>query len=91
VNVADFRARHPEFRPLTDDQITTALTDATGSIDPEVYGAKMERAIALKTADILARTPFGLSQRLVSDKGETYYANELKQLQREIAINMIVV
>ena len=91
MTLDEFRAIHLEFRTTPDALVQSKIDDATLSIAPDVYGPKTERAIELKAADLLARTPWGMSQRLVSDKGESVYARELRQLEGEIAVNIIVV
>ena len=91
MTLDDFRALHREFRSVADALVQAKLDAAALSIAPDVYGAKTDRGIELKAADLLARTPFGLSQRLVSDKGETVYSRELGELQGEVAVKMIVV
>jgi hypothetical protein len=88
----ELRARRPEFRTVNDILAQAAIDEAVATLAPDVYGPdRIDRAISLKAADILARSPFGRSQRLVLDDGSTIYSKELQQLSNEVAIRMIVI
>ena len=91
MTLGDFRTLHPEFRTAPDAMVQSRIDQATSRVAPDIYGDLTERAIEFLAADLLARTPFGLSQRLVDDKGQTTYEQEFEAIKSIVAPRMIVV
>lgn len=89
MTVVEFVERHPEFRNAG-ALIGPTIADAKKRLNSVVLGDVYESAIALLTCDLLARTPYGQTLRLVDDKGETTYSLALARLKRERAPRMVV-
>ena len=79
-----FKAALPEFEPISDARVTTALTDAAAQVDSRVFGDLTDRAVSLLAAHQLAVGPSGQAARLDAKGGDgtTVYLSEWKRLAR---------
>lgn len=84
-DVASFKAAYPEFEATPDAIVLRALTDATKSNDPAVFGSKIDRAVALTTAHDLSLSSFGTQSRLGTDSARTTYLAEWERLAQQCA------
>jgi hypothetical protein len=89
VTPSEFVAKRPEFR-TAGAAVGPTLLDAANRIDPAQFLETTDLAIELMAAHMLAISPFGRSQKLVNEKGETVYLTELNMLRKERIFPMLV-
>ena len=77
-------AEYPEFEPAPEPMVRKKIADATNNVDAAVFKTKTDQAIALKTAHMLALSPFGQQARLVSKDGATTYGIQFMALARSM-------
>lgn len=85
-----FLERFPEFR-TAGAMLLPALEDAALFCEATAWGVHRENAIRLRTAHLLAISPYGRSQRMVADDGSTTYETEFKKLANAVLPKMMVV
>lgn len=91
MDLATFRAQHPEFDMTADSAVEIALDDAATQMDPDVYRTKYDMAHGLLTAHILATSPLGFSARLGDAMGDTsIYWPEFVKIRRMVAPRFMV-
>ena len=79
LDVATFKVIFPEFTDAGDTMLALYIQDASQRVNP-VFGTLFDRAHAVMTARMLARTPFGQQARLVSKTGRSTYDDEWDNL-----------
>jgi hypothetical protein len=84
-NAASFKARWAEFASTPDATVEAALAEAGRRCSAAVFGDRHDDAVGLRAAHLLSVSPFGQQARLESDKAETVYMAEWRQLARECA------
>lgn len=90
MTLAEFREGFPEFCDVRDGQVKHHLERSTSRLDTSVLGAKLNQAHGLLTAHTLAASPFGQQARLVSEKGDTTYRRQLKELLSETVLGVAI-
>lgn len=86
----DFRIRYPQFRTAGDELVQACLDDAEMRVSEDTFGTRFDQAHGLKAAHLLAISPYGRSQRLASNDGESIYQEQLDKLTLEVAPRIIV-
>ncbi len=81
-DAASFKVRWPEFIPTADAVVTATLADAVLRVDDRLFGDSTDAAVGLLTAHLLAISPFGQQNRMVSDDGDTTYNREFKRMSK---------
>lgn len=79
---ASFMQRYPEFATMDAALVTSAIAEATAYVDPALAPIDADRGIGLKTADILALSPFGQTARMQSKDGSTTYGKQFAEWAR---------
>lgn len=74
LSVEDFRARFPEFNSADVPLVGIKLAEAHRMFDRELFGDLYIDAVAYKTAELLAMSPYGKHARLSEKTAETTYA-----------------
>jgi|SRR5579859_3168472 len=83
-----FVARWPEFAPTlaaNPSIVQSALDEAARRCDVRVFATRMDDAVGLMAAHLLAISPYGEQSRLDTDKAETTYNIEWKRLAKMAA------
>lgn len=82
---AEFKAVFPEFLGAPDLLVTAKISDAVGRTSEEVWGALWTQGVMYRAADLLAKSPFGRSMRLVNKDNTTAYSADLRTMVRRVA------
>lgn len=86
ATLAEFKASFPEFRSAPDALVTLKMTDAAESTSVAVWGATYDKGIYYRTADLLAKSPFGRKMGLVNKDGTTAYSADLRRLEELVTV-----
>lgn len=84
MNLADFRAKFPEFRSAPDPLVSKFLTDAALELNPTYWGTYFDLGHGYLTAAYLANAPNGQLARLDSDKATSTYKKAFEALRAQI-------
>lgn len=85
LDLAAFRARHPEFQNVDSTLLQTKLDDAAKRLSPAVFGDRFDEAHAWCAAHLAASAPWGSAARLQgTTDGSTVYSAALERLMREV-------
>lgn len=84
LSLLQFRSLFPEFQKTPDDLVQSRLDQAAARLDPGVWGSRFDQAHGLLAAHLLAVSPFGQAARLVTEKGESTYGRQYKELVPEV-------
>lgn len=86
-SLAEFRSEFPEFANASDPLVQAKLDDATDRTSASAWGTgrKRRQGIMLRTADLLAKSPFGRKLRMVMKDGSTPYTEDLRRMVRVAA------
>jgi hypothetical protein len=84
VTAASFRLEYPEFENAGDDLVLPKLAAAAVRTDARFFGAKYDHALGLRTADLLARSPFARDMQLIAKDDTTTYSRQLTELIEEV-------
>lgn len=90
MDLSSFRARYPEFRTAADGLVQAVLDEVATEIDATVYRDKYDVAHGMKTAQRLARSPFGKNARLSQDDGSTTWDADIRRIDSQVSARMIV-
>jgi hypothetical protein len=82
IDVASFKSAYPEFGQAPDATVQEKLSSAQRQTDSGVWGTQYEDGVFLRTADLLAKCPFGRKMQLVNKDGTTAYSADLERLER---------
>ena len=86
LDLAAFRARHPEFTNVADPLLVVKLADAWKRLSPAVFGERIDEAHAWMTAHLAASAPWGYAARLQGTAdGSTVYSAAFDLLVREVS------
>ena len=80
---ATFLVSYPEFSDTNPDLVTAKMEEAVRQLDPTVFGATLDDATYLLTAQKLAKMPMGNAALIDATTGRTVYDEELLRLRRE--------
>ena len=84
LDLAAFRARHPEFQNVAGALLQTKLDDAWKRISPAVFGNRVDEAHGWMAAHLAASAPWGYQARLQgTTDGSTVYSAAFDALVRE--------
>lgn len=72
--------RYPEFAKAPDSLVLSVLREAAMEVKESAYGDQREIALFSRAADLLARSPFGRSLKLVADDDTTIYEKRFKEI-----------
>ena len=86
--VAGFKTRYTAFSAAPTDLVQVTLDDAMARTDATTFGVHYERAVYLRCADLLAKTPEGLKMRLVLSTGKTIYDSDLRAIIRRCTLGI---
>ena len=81
---AAFKAAFPEFNGAPDPLVSAKIADAAGRTG-DVWGDLWLQGVMYRTADLLAKSPFGRGMRLVLDSGKSVYWDDLQKMVRRVA------
>lgn len=92
IDRARFLETFPEFSSAPVAIVDRALEEARDMIDPQVFGARVDTAHGLRTADLLASGVYSVDARMVDAKGATVtvYRSQLDRLIGTAAIGLRV-
>jgi hypothetical protein len=82
IDVASFKSAFPEFAQAPDQTVQEKLTSAIRQTDQGVWGSQYEDGVFFRTADLLAKCPYGRKMQLVNKDGSTAYSADLERLER---------
>lgn len=82
IDVAGFKSAFPEFGQAPDATVAEKLASALRQTDSGVWGNQYEDGVFLRTADLLAKCPYGRKMQLVNKDGSTAYSADLERLER---------
>ena len=87
VTAATLKVRFAEFAPVDDSVVSAAIAEASRRSDSRVFGDRLDDAITLRAADLIATGAFGLPARQdpKGNTGPSTYAQQLTTLVRERA------
>jgi hypothetical protein len=88
--VADFKAAFPEFKNAPEDLVQSRINFAVQRTDAERWGDLYAQGVMFRTADLMAKSPFGRPMQLVDKDGETDYSRDLKTMVRRVACGLRV-
>lgn len=84
MNSATFVRRNPEFDTASDQLVREKLAEAELRLDASAWGSVYEKALEYMTADLLWKSPFGVSMRQDgNDKAVSYYEEKFAELRME--------
>lgn len=86
--VAEFKIAFPEFRSALDSLVQAKLDSAARQTDACVWGNTYLDGVMTRTADMLARTPFGKQLQLANRDGTTVYTADLERLEQAAAVGI---
>ena len=81
---AEFVARFPEFTGAPTDLVQAKIDDAVQRTDAGVWGDLWLQGVVYRTADLLAKSPFGRTMKMVAD-GRSVYWDDLQTMVRRVA------
>lgn len=82
LDLATFQNRYPEFAQIDPDYVTAVLADALQYVPVGTWGDFTDQGHGLKTAQLLAGSPFGNGTALVNADGTTVYDKKWLKLAR---------
>ena len=80
ITLVAFRSGFPEFNTAPDFLVLGKLDLASLRIAADVWGDRTDEGHGLLTAHLLALSPYGTANRLVSKDGTTTYGNQYNAL-----------
>lgn len=86
--VAGFKARYTAFAAAPTDLVQVTLDDAMARTDATTFGTHYERAVYLRCADLMAKTPEGQKMRLVLASGKSIYWDDLRAIIRRCTLGI---
>ncbi len=95
IDAATFVSERPEFKEAYEESgstavITSALRDAAMFVDSAVWGDRYQGALFVKTAELLAMTPFGENARLKGAPDSSGYAVIFNQMLLALPMRVMV-
>lgn len=93
ATVNTFLASYPEFAQAETESpglIQTKLNEATSETNATVMGVRTERAILVKAAILLLRSPWARSLRLENQDMLTAWERELREMQCAATVGLRV-
>lgn len=90
---AAFRVGFPEFSTADDALVDAKLADAHAMVHADAFktDARHTAALGLKTADLLALSPFGQTARMQSKDGTTTYGKQFAAMVNATGVGCRVV
>lgn len=80
IDIVAFRAAFPEFNTAPEYLVLAKLDQAAARLNPDVWGSRLPEGHGMLTAHLLALSPFGVANRLISKDGTTTYGNQFEGL-----------
>lgn len=84
ITVTDFKARYPQFSTAEDALIEASLAQAAREIDLVICGDQADDIQALRAAQDLSSSPFGIQAGLATQQGNTYVTAFDQPLERRL-------
>ena len=72
ISATDFKVRFPQFSTAEDELIDASLAQALREIDVAICGDQADDIQALRAAQDLSTSPFGIQAGLASPRGDSY-------------------
>lgn len=84
VTYSSFVALYPEFTPAPVATVNASIAEALIMVDPAVYRAKTDAAVAAFAAHLIALNPLGEYAKLSKTAGseDTIYLKRFQRIQR---------
>lgn len=83
---AEFIAEFPEFVGAPTPLVQAKINNAVERTSTTRWGTLWRQGVMYRTADLLAKSPFGRKMKLVNKDGTTAYTADLKTMVRRVAI-----
>ncbi len=81
MTLVEFRVAFPEFKTAGDELVQNKLDFASRVLSREVLDDMYDEAHGVKAADMLAKSPFGQSARMVNKDGTTTYSRRFEEIK----------
>jgi hypothetical protein len=88
---AEFQEEFLEFAGAPSDLVQAKINDAVRRTSERAWGSDWRMGVMYRTADLLAKSPFGRKLRLVNKDGTTAYTADLRTMVRRVALGGRVV
>jgi len=82
---SEFLAEYPEFVGAGDALVSAKIANAVARTNETTWGTNWRMGVMLRTADLLAKSPYGRKMKMVLEDGKTAYWPDLRALMTRVA------